>query len=84
MSSILSRQVESVNIRVLVVGFRVSPAPLPLVGPTPLAGSRVWEGVVWEDIQEGRGVGVDEACVHPPQVPDDQNFARGSPLFTTC
>ena len=41
--------------------------PLPLVVSTPLAKIRAWEGVVGEDNQAGRGVGVDEACVYPPQ-----------------
>ena len=45
----------------------VPAAPLTLVGFTPLAGSRAWEGVVGENVQAGRGVGVDEARVHLPQ-----------------
>ena len=48
-------------------GAAVSAVPLPPVGPTPLLGSLVWEGVAEEEVQAGRGVGVEDACVHPPQ-----------------
>ena len=51
------------------------------MGPTPLAGSLAWEGVEEEEVQGGRGVGVDEACVHPPPVTGEQNIYRGPPLF---
>ena len=44
----------------------VPSAPLPLGGPTTLAGNLVWEGVVEEEVQVSRDVGVEEACVHPP------------------
>ena len=40
--------------------------PYPLVGASPLAGSRVCEGVWWDDVLAGRGVGVVETYVcHP-------------------
>ena len=38
-----------------------------MVGPTPLTGSLACEGVADEEVQVVRGLGVDEACVHPPQ-----------------
>ena len=37
----------------------VPDASLPLVGPTPLLVSLSWEGVVEQEVQVGRGVGVD-------------------------
>ena len=52
--------------RMILIVFRDNTCcPLPPVGPTPLEGSLAWEGVVEEEVQTHRGVGVDEACVRP-------------------
>ena len=59
----------------------VPAAPLPLVGSTPLAGNLAWEEVVEEEIQVGRGLGVDEACVHPPQYQATQISLGVPPYF---
>ena len=31
-----------------------------------MAGSLAWEGEIEEEVQAGRGVGVDKICVRPP------------------
>ena len=65
--------------RMILIVFRINTfAPLSPVGPTPLVGSLVWEGVAEEEVQAGRGVGVDEVCVHPPYY-QATIFCQGCP-----
>ena len=64
---------------IVIMIMEVLPAaPLPLVGPTPLVGSLVWWGVMEEEVQVGRVMGVDEACVHPPPSSRRPKFCQGS------
>ena len=50
----------------ILIVFRVDTCfPLSPGGTHPLAGRLAWEELVEEEVQAGRGVGMDKACVHP-------------------
>ena len=65
----------------LWTGAAVPSASPPPVGPTSLAVSLAWEGVVEEEVQAGRGVWVDEAYVHPLQYLVTKNLPGIPPYF---
>ena len=51
------------------------------MGPNPLEGSLTGEGAAEEEVLADRGVGVDEACVHPPQYQETKILLGVTPYF---